>query len=294
MDTNTDNDYQVILFYKFIKLDDPQALQLSQKTLCESLGLTGRLLIAPEGINGTFEGTPSAIESYIKTMHSDPRFSDVVFKLSPGTGQAFPKLKIKVRDEIVSLRADREIDPSQQTAKEITASELEAWYENDEDFVVLDLRNSYEIASGYFEKTVDPGLRNFRDFTDKLDELACDPRLKGKKIVPVCTGGIRCEKATCLMDDDRFPEVYQLKDGIHSYMEQYPNSHFKGSLFVFDNRCVVDLGAGDDREVVSACEFCDQPTEHYVNDDSKNQSEKILCCEECFQAKENSLRAFIA
>ena len=288
-------EFTVILFYKFIDVTDPLALQQEQLKLCQDLGLTGRLLIATEGINGTFEGVVENINTYIETMHADPRFADIKFKTSAGNGEAFPKLKIKVRDEIVTLRPSRPVCPAVETATELTAEELEQWYENGEDFVVLDLRNDYEIKCGYFEKTLDPGLRNFRDLDQaKINELANDPRVKGKKVLTVCTGGIRCEKATCLMDSELFPKLYQLKDGIHDYMEKFPNSHFKGTLFVFDNRSVTDLGAGVDREVVSQCKFCDRETENYVNDDSLKQSEKILCCEECFDDRADELRAFVS
>jgi UPF0176 protein len=296
MDKKRDSEaYIVILFYKFLSIADPEALRVQQLSLCQSLGLTGRLIIATEGINGTFEGTVNNVAKYIEAMHRDARFADISFKKSIGTGAAFPKLKIKVRDEIVALNPHREIDPTAQTAVELTASELQQWYDNDEDFVVLDLRNDYEIESGYFDKTINPGLDNFRDLTEeKINELATDERLKGKKVLTVCTGGIRCEKATCLMNDERFPELYQLKDGIHTYMEQYPNQHFKGTLFVFDNRSVTDLGAGEGREVVSKCEYCDEATENYVNDDSQTPSRKLLCCQDCYQEKKDILRAFVS
>ena len=292
-DSNTE--YQVILFYKFIQLDDPEGLKEAQKELCDKIGLKGRLLISGEGINGTFEGSVDQISDYVQTMNADPRFDDIVYKYSASNGQAFTKLKIKVRDEIVTLNPSREIYPTTETAPELSADELQKWYEENEDFVVLDLRNDYEIKSGYFEKTVDPGLRTFRDLTDeKINELANNPAVKGKKVVTVCTGGIRCEKATCLMNDGRFPELYQLKDGIHTYMEKYPNQHFKGTLFVFDNRSTTDIGADPDREVVSQCFYCEEKTENYVNDDSQKPSVKILCCPDCFAERSDRLRGYVS
>lgn len=294
MKTASGPEYQVILFYKFVKINDPEAVQDSQLQLCREIGLTGRLLISPEGVNGTFEGTTDQINRYVQAMNNDERFRGITYKYSAGTGQAFPKLKIKVRDEIVTLKPSRQIDPETETATEVTADELQSWYDNEEDFVILDLRNDYEIKSGYFEKTFDPGLRNFRDLTDKkINQLANDPAIKGKKVVTVCTGGIRCEKATCLMNDDRFPELYQLKDGIHSYMDKYPNKHFRGTLFVFDNRGTTDIGAGKDRSVVSQCVYCEVATENYVNDDTKVPSEKIVCCRDCFTERKEILRQYV-
>ncbi|MEX0931186.1 MAG: rhodanese-related sulfurtransferase [Candidatus Paceibacterota bacterium] len=282
----------ILLFYKFTHISDPEALRERELAVGKVLGLTGRMLIAEEGINGTFEGTRDAVEKYKKHLVSDPRFKKMSFKESLGNGNGFNKLKIKVRDEVVTLGAGK-LNPSQDTATELSASELERWYEENEDFVVLDLRNSYEIVSGYFDRTIDPGLKNFRDLPEKLKELKSDPRLKNKKIVTVCTGGIRCEKATCLMKQEGFTDVYQLKDGIHTYMQKYPSKRFKGTLFVFDNRMTTPVVEMERREVVGACTFCQKKTEHYVNDDSTVPSTKMLCCEECHKERSPRLRAVV-
>jgi UPF0176 protein len=278
--------HQIILFYKFIRVENPEELEESQRRLCRSLNLTGRIIIGHEGINGTLEGLAGNIEEYKKELVKDDKFSDIVFKTSAGMGSAFPKLKIKVRDEIVTLGAGR-FDPPSQTADTITAQELENLYEKNEDFVVLDLRNDYEIRSGAFDKSVDPGLRNFRDLPEKLSELE---DLKSKKVVTVCTGGIRCEKATCLMKREGFKNVYQLKDGIHTYIKEYPNRHFKGTLFVFDNRMTTDVVPTGSREIIGRCHYCGAKTEEYYSDDSVIPSLKILCCDNCHRAHAGELR----
>lgn len=288
-----ESEYVVSLFYKFIPISDPAALRDWQRELCTDLGIKGRILVGEEGINGTLEGTKDAVQAYEEAMWADDRFSDIVFKDSVGTGKAFGKLKVKVRDEIIALGAGK-LDPSTQSAPTITAEELQEWYENDEDFVVLDLRNSYEIKSGHFERTVDPGLRNFRDLPGKLDELAEDPRIKGKKIVTVCNGDIRCDKATCIMDSQKFPNLYHLEHGIFDYMKKFPNQRWKGTLFVFDDRITDDIGAGPDHEIVGRCTYCEKPTENYANDDSQKPSLKILCCEDCFEKNQDKLRHFLA
>ncbi len=279
----------VILFYKFINIADPDELRNQQKHLAERLGLKGRALIAEEGINATFEGPREAIEAYKKELQTDPRFSDVKFKESVGNGVAFPKLKIKVRPEIVTLGAGT-FDVETETATNLPAEELERWYEENEDFVVLDLRNDYEIASGQFEKTIDPGLANFRDLPTKISDLG---DLKNKKVVAVCTGGIRCEKATCLLRREGFKDIYQLQDGIHTYMAKFPSRHFKGTLFVFDNRMTTPVVEVTKRQVIGRCSFCDENTENYANDDSVRPSRKILCCDNCFENNKDRLRAAV-
>jgi len=279
----------VLLFYKFVDIENPEVVRLEQRALCENLDIKGRILIACEGINGTLEGTIDAVKEYKKVMKNDPLFSDMPFKESTGTGEAFPKLKVKVRKEIVTLGAGR-FDVKNETAKEITAEEFDALYEKDDDFVVLDLRNDFEVASGYFEKTIDPMLRHFRDLPEKVAELS---HLKDKKIVTVCTGGIRCEKATCLLKKEGFNNIYQLKDGIHTYMEKFPGKRWKGTLFVFDNRMTSDIS--DDveisgKEIVGTCFYCYAKTESYYNDDSVAPSRKLLVCDLCYEDKKEILR----
>lgn len=280
------NDFKIILFYKFTDIADPEALREAHYKKCQEIGIKGRMLVAHEGINGTFEGTPVQLTEYKNFVHSDPGFADVLFKESPGTGTAFPKLTIKVRDEVVTLGKTFS-DVKALTATELSAEELQKWYKNDEDFVVLDLRNDYEIKCGKFERTIDPGLQNFRDLGDKLQELK---DLKNKKVVTVCTGGIRCEKATCLMKEEGFENLYQLKDGIHTYMQKYPGEHFKGTLFVFDNRMTTDVVETPNKEIIGECVFCGIKSENYCSDDSVRPSRKIICCENCFLSNKSTLR----
>lgn len=281
------SEYIVILFYVFADIANPQALAEAHKAKCAELGLTGRMLIAEEGVNATFEGTRESVDAYIAFLRTDPLFASIKIKESAGTGSAFPKLTIKVRKEIVTLGAGR-FDVAKETAKELPAEEMQKWYENDEDFVVLDLRNDYEIASGKFEKTIDPGLANFRDLPGKIEELK---HLKDKKVVTVCTGGIRCEKATCLLTREGFTDVYQLKDGIHTYMEKFPGDKFKGTLFVFDNRMTTPVVDTENREIIGRCILCEVPTEEYYSDDSTRPSKKVLCCTNCYSAHTDRFRS---
>ena len=284
------NDFIVILFYKFVDINDPAGLVVAHKEKCAELGLKGRMLIAPEGVNGTFEGTREQIDAYLAFFRSDSRFADMKVKESAGTGKAFHKCKIKARDEVVTLGAGR-FDVASETATELPAEELQKWYENDEDFVVLDLRNSYEIVSGQFDRTIDPGLSNFRDLPQKIADLKNSPELAGKKVVTVCTGGIRCEKATCLLKREGFTDIYQLKDGIHTYMDKFPGEHFKGTLFVFDDRMTTDVAPIAEKVVIGTCSFCPNRTENYCSDDSVRPSKKLLCCESCWEREGSRLRA---
>ncbi len=299
--------FTIILFYKFTPIKNLEAFRIKQRKIAEGFGLKGRMLIASEGVNATFEGETKNIKKYIKKLREQKIFKDVVFKESVGNGKGFTKLQIKVRAEVVTLGVG-ELNIKKDTAPVITAAQLEKMYREaatakrspfaeatagqaneSKDFVVLDLRNNYEIEAGYFEKTFNPNLRKFKELPEKLKSLA---HLKDKKVVTVCTGGIRCEKATAYLKHQGFTNLYQLKDGIHTYMKKYPGKHFKGSLFVFDNRMVTPVEDSDDREVVGKCKFCGVLCEEFYNDDSVRPSKKVICCDTCIM-KHKKLRRCI-
>ncbi len=278
--------FTVILFYKFIKIKNPEVFRDKQRKIAESFDLLGRMLVAPEGVNATFEGTTKNIKGYIKKLKTQVIFKDVAFKQSVGHGKGFTKLMVKTRPEVVTLDIG-DLDIKKETAKTVTASQLEKMYTKKEDFVVLDMRNDFEIEAGYFEKTYNPKLKNFKNLPEKIEELAY---LKNKKVVTVCTGGIRCEKGTVLLKKHGFTNLYQLKDGIHTYMKKYPGKHFKGSLFVFDNRIVTPVVDSPNREVVARCKYCSTKCEIFYNDDSVRPSRKVVCCEVCIVRRRKKLR----
>ncbi len=258
--------YHVLLFYKFVTLLDPEAITRWQKTLCASLNLKGRIIVAKEGINGTVEGTVDNIKKYIKETRSYPLFADIKFKKSVGTGAAFPRLSVKHRDEIVTLGLpeNERWDCSVFTGKFLTAEELYDWIHNQKkEFYIVDLRNNYEHQVGHFKGSILPNLNNFRDLPKILPTLV---HLKDKTIVTVCTGGIRCEKATGFLMKHGFTDVWQLKDGIVTYMQKYPNEDFEGKLYVFDNRYVIGFNVEDEKhKIIGRCLFTGQPCENYVD-----------------------------
>ena len=274
------NNYQILLFYKYVEIENPVHEMREQRRLCESLGLTGRIIIATEGINGTVEGTVESTEKYIEEMSKDPRFSDVHWKKSEGTGNAFPKLSIKVREEIVSMHLhENDIKPWSVTGKHLSPEELHSWFEKKQEFFIVDMRNDYEHKAGYFEGSILPELTNYRDLPKILPKLA---NLKDKKILTVCTGGVRCEKASGFLVANGFSDVYQLSGGIVSYMEKYPNEHFKGKLYVFDQRVLMGFNTNDpEHEIVGRCEKCDKKSEHYINCDTVGCHRHFILCEKC-------------
>jgi UPF0176 protein len=278
--------YTILLFYKYTNIEDPEALKGSQLKLCESLDLKGRILIAKEGINATLEGTNANIEKYLKEYLSDPRFKDTHIKRSAGNGSAFPKLKIKVRSEIVTLGLEQDINPNEITGKRLKPEDLKKWYEEGKEFYVIDMRNDYEFKVGRFKNSKLMPVQNFRDIPKALSYIK---ELKDKTVVPVCTGGVRCEKASGLLVREGFNDVYQLDGGIVSYMEKFPAEDFEGTLYVFDNRITMDFdtvsGCGEKHVVVGKCDKCGVSSERYVNCKNPECNKHFICCKSCSETE---------
>ncbi len=283
-----ENNFEILLYYKYVVIDDPEELKNSQKKLCEELSLKGRIIVAYEGINGTVEGTKENTQKYIDTITRDPRFRDVHFKRSEGTGNAFPKLKVKVRPEIVSLHlGEKDINPNQITGKYLEPEELHKWFQEKNEFYIIDMRNDYEFEVGQFEGSIFPNLKNFRDLQKNLPQLEL---YKDKTVLTVCTGGVRCEKASGFLVENGFKDVYQLNGGIVSYMEKYPNQNFLGKLYVFDGRVVMGFNTDSpEHKVISSCSKCKKPSDNYLDCKYKHCKghRHFLCCEECIETEEN-------
>lgn len=274
--------YQILLYYKYVEIGDPEEFLKDQKALCGKLNLKGRILIAGEGINGTVEGLVSDTEEYIRLMNDDLRFINMHFKKSSGTGQAFPKLSIKLRDDIVSNHIkDLGLNPNKITGKYLTPEELHEWIKSGKRFFMVDMRNDYETAIGFFKGSILAPFENFRDMPKILPEIE---HLKGETILTVCTGGVRCEKASGFLLQNGFNDVYQLYGGIVSYMEKYPNEDFLGKLYVFDGRVTMGFNTEDPKHVVvGKCSKCGTPADNYY--DCKNVfcegKRHFISCKEC-------------
>jgi len=271
------NNYQVLLYYKYGHLEDAKKTSDEQRLWCQELNLKGRIIVAEEGINGTLEGLTQDTEEYIRRMRSSPCFADINFKRSEGGGEAFSKLSVKVRPEIVASRLA--IDPTKTSGKYITADELHEWFITGQEFTIVDMRNDYEQASGYFENSVLSDIHNFYDLPGLLPRI---DHLKTKTVVTVCTGGVRCETASGFLIKNGFSKVYQLQDGIVTYMEKYPNEHFKGKLYVFDNRLTLAFNTEDPKHtIVGKCFHCGVAADTYVNCEYDVCHYHYICCRSC-------------
>lgn len=268
--------YQVLLFYKYITIENPDELAAQFRVWAHTYQLLGRVLVAAEGINATLEGTTENTENFARAFLQDVRFADVQIKRSMSDGKSFPKLSVKVRNEIVGTHFPPHIDPRIKTAPHLSPEELKQWYIEGKDFVVVDMRNNYEYALGHFKGSINPEMEASRELPRVVEKLV---PLKNKTVLTVCTGGIRCEKMSAYLLDQGFSDVHQLDGGMHSYMEKYPGEDFRGALYTFDKRRAMDFGG--EREIIGVCHLCGASTENYVNCANNTCHLHFLACTTC-------------
>lgn len=257
---------RIALYYRFAPLADPEAVRLWQRTLAASLGLTGRIIVSPQGINGTVGGPVDAVKQYVKGTRAHPALKDLEVKWSDGSAADFPRLSVKVRPELVAFGVPERITVDEHgvvgTGERLTPERLEALVaeragtENPVRF--LDGRNTVEAQIGRFDGAVVPAAHTTRDLLAAVDSGSLD-HLRDAPLVTYCTGGVRCEVLSALLKDRGFREVYQLDGGIVRYGEAFGDAGlWRGELAVFDRR--MALRFSEDAETIGRCVTCEVPT----------------------------------
>lgn len=279
---------KIILYYKFVPVNDTDMTMRWQRELCTRLGLKGRILISPHGINGTLGGHIESLKAYKKAMNETKPFSDIVYKWSNGSGDEFPKLKVKVKPEIVAFDAADEIVVSERGiengGKHIKPAALhKLMEEKGDDVVFYDGRNMYEAKIGKFKDTIIPDVVTSRDFKKDIEEGEIS-KYKDKPIVTYCTGGIRCEILSAMMKNRGYNEVYQMDGGIVKYGEKYKDEGlWEGKLFVFDDR--MQMGFSKDAKDIAECEQCGKKTSNQINSTNIRRRLHVMC-EDCVAKKQ--------
>ncbi|SEO92941.1 UPF0176 protein [Mucilaginibacter gossypiicola] len=270
--------YNTLLYYCYSTIANAEQFAADHLKFCKSLGLTGRIIVADEGLNGTVSGSVEACKTYMDTVHADERFAKTEFKIDEVDTPSFVKMHVRYKSEIVhsGLRDPNVIDPKQKTGKHLEPKEFLAMKDRD-DVVVLDVRSNYEHSLGKFKNAVTLDIDNFRDFPDMINQLA---QYKDKKILTYCTGGIKCEKASALLLHEGFPEVYQLHGGIIKYGKEAGGEDFEGKCYVFDNRLSVDVNSVNP-VVISTCLNCGKTTPKMINCANPECNEHFTQCDEC-------------
>lgn len=302
---------KILLYYVFAPVADPEAVRLWQRELCASLGLRGRIVLSQDGINGTVGGDLPAVKRYLRTTREYPPFARLDAKWSDGSGfevvapstldpavrhsgwvprtpagdallsADFPRLSVKVREEIVSFGAPGELRVNDAGVVgggiRLAPEEVNRLVaERGDEVVFFDGRNAFEAEIGRFAGAVVPDVATTREFVAQLERGTYD-HLKGRPVVTYCTGGIRCEVLSGLMAARGFEEVYQLDGGIVRYGETFGDDGlWQGSLYVFDQRGSLDFS--DHTAVVGRCTRCGTASNRLRNcADASCRTQLVLC-----------------
>ncbi|MGZ6254815.1 MAG: oxygen-dependent tRNA uridine(34) hydroxylase TrhO [Candidatus Chromulinivorax sp.] len=267
----------ILLYYKYVHIENPAAIAKWQRSLCEGLHLTGRIILAHEGINGTLGGTDEECAAYVQAMNNHELFAGIDFKTAEGGAHSFPKLKISVKNEIVRLGVDPNLVTVKDTGIHLNPDQTHELLSNrPKDLIILETRNDYEWEVGRFEDAENPNIKSFREFPEYVDKNL--ERYKDKEVLMYCTGGVRCERATAyLVQKNVAKKVYQIEGGIHRYIEKYPNGFFRGKNYVFDNRVTVRVN--DD--ILSNCLLCNTKCDDYTNCINAFCNKHFISCQPC-------------
>lgn len=247
---------KVVSFYRFLDLERPQQFRDELQAVCKEQRLLGTILVASEGFNGTVAGSEDSVRtvfSWIEKFVSLPE--SIEGRWTEAEEAPFRRMRVRLKKEIVTLgRPD--ILPHKKTGTYVSGEKWNALIE-DPDVVVVDTRNHYEVEVGTFPRAVDPQTDSFRQFPEFARELAATS--KDRPLAMFCTGGIRCEKATALMLELGFDEVYHLQGGVLKYLEDMPpeQNRWDVECFVFDTRVAVDRDLAEGGYV--QCHACRRP-----------------------------------
>ncbi|WP_341367532.1 rhodanese-related sulfurtransferase [Yoonia sp. BS5-3] len=267
--------FTVAALYHFTRFDDPPALQGPLQELCKSRGITGTLLLAGEGINGTIAGDRAGIDAVIAHIRALPGCADLEWKESTATTPPFHRMKVRLKKEIVTM-GQPDVDPVAQVGNYVDPADWNALI-SAPDVAVIDTRNDYEVAIGTFDGAVDPETKSFGEFPAWWEENK--HRFHNKKIAMFCTGGIRCEKSTNYLMGQGVEDVYHLKGGILKYLEEVPqeDSKWDGECFVFDARVSVGHGLKEGPHIL--CYACRRPL--MPEDRNHPAFEAGVACHQC-------------
>ena len=283
--------FLTVAFYHFITLDKKNNIQEHIYNFCEANNIKGTILLADEGINGTISGKEKNIRDFLIFIKKEDLFNGVFSKLehkeSWASKNPFYRMKVRLKKEIVALGVDG-VSPTKNVGKYVKPEEWNNLI-SDPNTIIIDTRNHYEVDIGTFKNATNPNTSTFRELPSFIEENL-DPKTP-KKIAMFCTGGIRCEKATSLMLDKGFKDVYHLKGGILKYLETIDKDEilWEGECFVFDQRVAVTHGLNEGK--YDQCYACRHP----LSPDEMNSSHYIkgISCPYCHNKLTNKKKSSV-
>jgi len=269
----------VLAYYSFAKIEDPALEVKRHKQFFLDRDIKARIYISQDGINGQMSASVADSLAYQEWMHADPRFENVEFKIHEHPEHAFPKVIVKVRKQLVALDQSPDLaDGGEHLSPALWKEMLET---KGEETLLLDVRNDYEWEVGHFDGADLPRFKTFRQFPKWAQELKKQRDPKKTRVMMYCTGGIRCELYSVLLKKEGFEQVYQLDGGVIKYGQEVGSDHWKGKLFVFDDRMSVPISTDGKEEVISHCIHCGTLSDVYYNCANMRCNELFIGCSAC-------------
>ena len=273
--------YKIVSLYSFFPFQENLIFDLKNKLLEIESGndLSGLLIFASEGINGTICAKKNVIDIVINLLNKYIDNRNLNIKVNFSKNKVFKKLKIKIKKEIVTMGVN-EIYPSQDSGTYVNSANWNKLIKN-QNTIVIDTRNHYEVSIGTFQNSINPNTRNFSEFPKWVDDHL-DTHLENKEstnIAMFCTGGIRCEKATSLLKKKGYKNIYHLQGGILQYLDDIPKEEnlFEGECYVFDKRVALDHEL--EKGSYSICHACGMPVS--IQDQQRIEYRKGIQCHLC-------------
>lgn len=276
---------RTLSFYRYVILENTEALRDELYDEWQSLGVLGRVYIAREGINAQVSVPEHNFEIFSAKLYQREAFKDIPFKTAvEDDSKSFLKLIVRIKQKIVADGLNDDAFDVTNVGKHLTAKEFNEAMES-EDTIVVDMRNQYESEVGHFENAICPDVDTFKEELPHVLEELQDK--KDKKILLYCTGGIRCEKASAYFKHHGFEDVNQLHGGIIDYVRQIREeglpSRFIGKNFVFDDR----LGERITPDVIASCHQCGKPCDNHTNCANDDCHLLFIQCDACKEKFEN-------
>jgi UPF0176 protein len=281
-------EFRLLTFYKFVDIPESELDDIAQEHLdfCRDIGLKWRVYIGTEGISSTVTGNLGQCRAYRGFLEASPYFRDIPHideKATKVAGHEFPRMSVKIRNEIVTFGVKVTADQVKKHKKELTPTEFKEILESDkkDDYLILDMRNDYEYRLGHFKNAIPAGTTNFREvpkLLEKYNEMA-----KGKKVIWYCTGGIRCEKAAVLANAFGGTEFYSIEWWVVKYVNEYNDGNWLGNLYTFDGRVSTEVGDKETHTTIGTCLYTGELTDNCENCRYAPCNARLICSEKAFR-----------
>jgi UPF0176 protein len=265
--TKHKTNYTLLTFYKFVDIDNPHSLVEDHRQFCTDIGMKGRIFIGEEGISSTVTGNTGQVKAYKLYLKSISYFSDIPDideKACEVDGHKFPKMIVRYRKEIVALGARYSAEEIENAKIKMSVDEFKEVLDAENDnYVIIDMRNNYEYKLGHFKGAIPAGTQNFKQLDKTLEYYKS--QFADKEIIMYCTGGIRCEKAAVMLERSGLKGVYQLDGGVVKYVNKYKDGNWLGNLYTFDGRVSCPVDDENRKVIISECHYTGEPAEEYFN-----------------------------